>query len=950
MTQTVKNELYIDGAWVDVSSRTRGTDKVKITRGFLNEQGNSIRPAICNFTLNNRDGLFSNRNPSSQYFGLLGRNVPFRSGIVESETALRAYAYGREPDYVETADKAVLDITGDIDIRIEIEPHEWYAGGQAGIVLAAKYDNATTNRSWFWAVQPDGKIRFFWSADGNNPVTNGTVVTSTVAADFTVGRIALRVTLDVNNGSGGHTLNFYTSDSITGTWTQLGATVVDSSGTTSIFNSAAGVQVGACVNGNGALPFSNGADNEVLLPLRGKLYAFRLYNGIAGTLVANADVAAQAVDTTSWSDGLGTPNTWTVVANGGGGITNVHRRFYGEVSQFPQKWDTSGTDVYVECMASGIFQRLTQGEKPVDSPIYRNLLQYSPSGYWPLEDSEGATVAGSAVSGAGPATISGVEFGTDEDLRGTAGCITLTASTARVRGNAKATTDTGTANFIFYVKTDVTPPTTTLATVYGTGSVLRWLIGATATELTIKAYDRDNVEVVNDGAVWGGFIDPTQWFGMNLELVQDGVFLNFALNVHQVGSDTFYTFGSGSLSGNAGRLSGFEITGTDKAGYKFAHAFINQTPATFVTSDFAFSSNGHNGETAGARFLRLCEENGVAGYLEGDATRTELMGYQTLSPLTTLLQECADIDGALLVEPRAALGIQLWPRHTLQNRGCLELDYAANQLYDELLPTDDDQILRNDITIRRPEGASARAVQETGPNNINDPVDDPQGVGTYATSYQLNAYLDTRLSDLAQYARHLGTWDSLRYPVVSVHMNRDDITMDADLVENIKWLDIGSPLAIVNLPAWLPPDDAELLIRGYSETYDKFQWTFKWNTQPYGPYRINVLSEGAQSLYRAGSGDKSGSYSTLTSSLNSSATSFSVTIQTGKTLWGTTTTKPGNFPLDIMVGGERMTVSGISGTSSPQTFTISARSVNGVTKSHSAGTQVQVADIFYAAL
>jgi hypothetical protein len=44
-----------------------------------------------------------------------------------------------------------------------------------------------------------------------------------------------------------------------------------------------------------------------------------------------------------------------------------------------------------------------------------------------------------------------------------------------------------------------------------------------------------------------------------------------------------------------------------------------------------------------------------------------------------------------------------------------------------------------------------------------------------------------------------------------------------------------------------------------------------------------------------------------------------------------------------MIGGEVMTISGISGATSPQTFTISARSVNGVVKEHAAGKPVNLA-------
>lgn len=947
---TVKNELLINGTWVDVTNKTRGENKVSIQRGYQNEQGNSITPATCDFTLNNRDGLFSNRNPRSQYYGLLGRNVQFRSGIVDSTVTLWARAYGREPDYVETVDKAVLDITGDIDIRIDVKPSYFNGGGSSGYVLAAKYDNNTANRSWLFALQEDGTLAFYWSTAGASPVSAGTYVESTAAVSFgTTGndRKALRVTLDVNNGAAGRTATFYTSDSITGTWTQLGSTVVQS-GTTSIFNSSAGVQVGAAVNAVGTLPFSAGDSSGILplLPFRGRIYGFRLYNGIGGTLVANADLTARSASTTSWSDGLGTPNTWQLWGYGGGEITNVDRRFHGEVPEFPQAWDTTGTDVYVECQATDIVRRLTQGAKPLKSSIYYNMLQYSPTGYWPMEDGTIATAAGSAATGAKPALVGDVTFGEDDTLPGSTGCVTLNSTSSYIRGTASTTANSTVCNFIAYVKLASLPGSnTTLFDISHTGTLPGWQIIVGPTTMSLQAYASDGTLTVSGGAAWSG-LDATQWFAVNVELIQSGGNISYALNAHQVGSESFGTYASGTTAGTVRRFSGFNVNNASGGitDAKLAHMFINQRTASFVTSNFANSSNAYLGEAAGTRFLRLCDQEGVSGYHDGDPADTETMGYQTASTLMDLLQECADVDNGMLTTTRATRGIRMWSRKALQNQGCFELDYSANHLWGELRPTDDDQILRNDVTISRPNGSSARAVQESGPNNVNDPEDDPQGVGTYATSYSLNVAYDTQLSGQAEYARTIGTWDALRYPVVSVHLNRPVFTSSAALQYGVRALEQGRPFAIVNLPDWLPPDDAELLIRGENEVYDGFQWTFKWNTQPYGPFRINDLTRTTNSRYRVAA-----SNSSLVSSLSSSATSFSVKTPTGK-LWGTTLTKPGNFPLDIFIGGERMTVGAISGTSSPQTFSSVTRSVNGITKSHSADDEVQVAEPFRATL
>jgi hypothetical protein len=64
---SIKTELLINGVWTDISTRVRGESRVVITRGRANEQGR-VSSQRAEFTLNNRDGLFSNGNPLSPYY------------------------------------------------------------------------------------------------------------------------------------------------------------------------------------------------------------------------------------------------------------------------------------------------------------------------------------------------------------------------------------------------------------------------------------------------------------------------------------------------------------------------------------------------------------------------------------------------------------------------------------------------------------------------------------------------------------------------------------------------------------------------------------------------------------------------------------------------------------------------------------------------------------------
>lgn len=85
---------------------------------------------------------------------------------------------------------------------------------------------------------------------------------------------------------------------------------------------------------------------------------------------------------------------------------------------------------------------------------------------------------------------------------------------------------------------------------------------------------------------------------------------------------------------------------------------------------------------------------------------------------------------------------------------------------------------------------------------------------------------------------------------------------------------------------------------------------------------------------------------TATSELSADATDTATALTVAGLPWSTSAA---DLPYTIRVGGEEMQVTAISGATSPQTFTVT-RSLNGVTKPHTAGAPVQLADPAVVAL
>lgn len=952
----IRGEMFIGGTWVDITSRIRLANEIVISsRGRQNEQG---RPGVCtcSFTLNNRDGYFSNRAPSSVNFGKLGKNTPFRVAVTEDRSAALINP-DVEASRVRTVDKASLDIVGDLDVRIEYECEQWTNANSnptgRGYLLAGKYRRtASANRSWLLSVNEFGSPIFQWTTDGTAATLNGVQSASTLPIQY--GAIALRATIDVDNGAAGRTITFYTSDTIGGTWTQLGSPVV-LAGTTSIFSGNADVELGRIDDGkrdgvNGVYGFG------------GRIYAFELRNGIAGTVVANAAITAQPRGTTTWSDGLAAPNTWLVDATAS--VTPDNYRFTGEMSSLPQQWDISGRDVFVPSQAADVTRRLSQGGVSVQSAwtrywqgkIAEGFTGSGITAYWAMEDGALATRAANGVPRGAPATITNATFSTPSDLLATAGAITVTDVNTRIYGQTRRTGN-GFPSFInFAMKMSSVPSgSTTVMDIPAFGDIGRCNISVTATGYVVSIYDPDGFFVASQSSLFGPFL-PNVWNVYRLQFSQSGGTGKVDLGWYHPGDNTLYGLSTLTFTGLAGIILGFNIKGssTGNIGTQFAQIaignyFLDNADTTYTKVASAFA-----GETTTDRWNRVLLENGVSGRIIG-AVSGEVMGAQPRLDVMSILYEVGDAEQGVVYPDRGSSSLILRTRASLMNQYGPAVSYAAFELGAQVpLPTDDDQLLRNTVTASNPGGSSATSTETDGPNGTASPLATPPGAGVYTSPISRNV-IDDRLDDMAAWDVFLGTWDEPRWPQVRVDFERSPYTGTAARnakMHALSQLDVGDLVTLTALvQAGIPPDDARLFIQGMTETLGNRKWWIQWNSSPYGPWMANNLTSIAgYSRFRAAA-----AASTVTAGFTSTATgaaAFQITTAAGSQLWGTTAGKPGNFPLNVKIAGEVITLSGITGTTSPQTANVSARGVNngGVGKAHLAGETVQVNEPFYPIL
>jgi hypothetical protein len=342
---------------------------------------------------------------------------------------------------------------------------------------------------------------------------------------------------------------------------------------------------------------------------------------------------------------------------------------------------------------------------------------------------------------------------------------------------------------------------------------------------------------------------------------------------------------------------------------------------------------GYQGETAGNRIQRLCGEEVIAFSSLGDLDDTAAMGPQPINTLLELLTDCADTDLGILYEPRNFLGLAYRTRTSMYNQTpVLELDYSTGVFGSQPEPVDDDSSVRNDVTVKRPEGSSARSIMEEGPLSVLDP---PDGVGTYDESVDANVVGDGFLANQASWRLALGTVDEARYPSLHLDLNAPTFTDDSALTADAVAMDIGDRFTIDNMPSWMPPDLISQLAQGFTELLGNNDWQITINASPESPYQIAEYESAEGETYRY---DTAGS---RIAEAFDSGTDTSMTVET--TVLPKWTTDDDEFPFDIECGGVRLTVTDITaGAGELQTFTITQTPVNGIEKTIPEGTAVSL--------
>lgn len=624
-------------------------------------------------------------------------------------------------------------------------------------------------------------------------------------------------------------------------------------------------------------------------------------------------------------------------------------RYAGEIPAWPTTSDISGADVFEQIQAAGMLRRLQQGTPPTQSSMYRaytltNAVQ-NVVAYWPCEDGTNSTSIASGLPGGSSMAVAGMPtFSSDSSFMCSQPIPVLNGSSWTALVSAPTWSD-NVLRFLMHIP----------ATGDNDGSIVaRFLTGGTVArvdlqyntafggELTLLGYDAGGNVLFNTG----GFID-TDGVGysggiyrVGMELRTSGSSIEYSYQTYKVNDTKGGASVAGTLAASSvGPMTNVSINPNQSmSGTSIGHVSVQNVWSSLF--DIEGAVNGYLGEGRLGRFARLSNENGVnAITVFASQDSISSLGYQLPDTFPNLIQQVPGTDLGALYETRDQVALAYRTRGSLYNQGTtynnvgrvLTLDHSQHQLSAPLNPVDDDAYTRNDVTVTRVGGSSSRQVLSSGAALSTQPP--PAGVGPYPTSVTVSLSSDAATADQAGWRLHLGTVNEPRYPQVSLNLRHPTFTGNINLLNAALTLDIGDRIVINNPPPELPPDPISLIVQGYTEVLGIYEHDIVLTCSPESPYAVGVLDDAV-----LGRPDTDGSTLAGTYPLGTEAAIQVATTNPALPLW---TTSAGDFPFDIAVAGERMTVTNITGASSPQTFTVT-RSVNSVVKPQTSGTDVRL--------
>jgi hypothetical protein len=895
-------EAYLSSGWRDISADVRYLQGRGISIKCGSTSESSTIESRVQLTLDGRTGIYSPRYAPGTYYGSLKRYTPLRVGtrIVRDLFTSRAASNGWG--------NATQGLGG---------TYAWTLSGGAAGDYAVTAGVATHSLS-----STASRITYLADVDMSNVEQRVTfqLPFSNTTGDAVAGSLIFRNTV---GGFYRALWQVKADESVTVQWYDYGAVPLGAPVTVSgLTHSGQAIRVAAHMDGQtGRIKVWPAASVEP--------YTWTLEQDQIGVTLADLYHGSAGIE--SFKTSGNTNGTFSVSYSD---YEVRSQRFEGEIARFPPVRDTTGQDTTVPVEASGVLRRYRNNGSVIKSSATRyasravNLLAH-----WPCEEGSGSAQFASSNAAWPAMSMTLAASGKLPQLASSGNLFVASSPLPSVKQSVweglvapytPPSPNVIQLTWLMNIDIDQAEPAnnSTVIRLKNTGTayyyILRYVTGG---QLLLDVQDYFGTVLDSDAIAV-----ETRWVVARgrLLLVQSGANVNWAVSVANLTTQTVSTVMGSTASQTIGTLGGVAVGdgGLDDV----TMGQIWATSSVSGTNDYAQELYAWQGEAAPTRAYRIIHtEEGVPFQREGNFALGPTMGVQGPAASMQFLDLSQQVNQGLVVEPHFTRGVGYISWSELSNRTSrLSVDYAAFKAFRELPVVDDDQFFWNRVTASsgnrsNSEGSTATRSLDTG--SLGTQAVESGGSGPVDKPITVNVNTLAELDNLAGYVLMQGTLDQPRTPQVTLYLHNPRVYADRAYLQACLDTREGQFYTVTNIPQTLSSDPVKSLAVGYEERLTQFEHELTLFGQPGDWYRSAVVASGsarvqASKLY-------------WNANVTSTATSGAVKSLDGYLLSTTAT------PYDIVVGGERITLTAVTGAASPQTVTMT-RSVNGVVKAHTA--------------
>lgn len=331
---------------------------------------------------------------------------------------------------------------------------------------------------------------------------------------------------------------------------------------------------------------------------------------------------------------------------------------------------------------------------------------------------------------------------------------------------------------------------------------------------------------------------------------------------------------------------------------------VGMLPGARVAT-YLSASQGYYGDTTGQRITRMLTFAGLtSAQWNLDTGQAVVNSYpQGGKSVLQYCQDMATTEGGGSVFYSTPDGKVRFADRTFRTPGApaVTIDAQKDLLGSSYSPSLDKSSLVNQVVVSRSAESGTLTTQTVTVPTTFGLVSQP--LTTYTTT-------DADALDNAEDITATSSTPGFRLPKIGIAL----LTAVNNLYVAVAGTQIGSRLRLTNIPAGkAPATQLDVILEGWTETFTNTSYNWEADASPADNPPRGVYSDTTYGIYGAGGA------CSLTSTVNAAVTSLSITTSAGNRTFSTSS---GDYPMDIQINEEAITLNTVpGGSTSPQAFT-----------------------------